>query len=813
MGSMPVGRTSTLGRTTEPASDSYVLAAAAAAIFLYLLLRILRRGGAGLTGGGGGASPRALKRRAKRMKAEGRVMAAGDLFLEAGDKDAALNTFLEGGMMQRAAPLFEDKGELPAAAEAYEAAGEHDLAGKVWARLRNHDAAALNYEKAGLHGEAVKHWTAIGDVPRAGNALWQAGEFEKAAHAYQKAGLYEEAGRAYQVLLDAEKAGHDAGPLMNAGPPAPSDRHIELARLTGRAFLTGGNLTAAADAFLSAQLHGEASKAFDQAGRHSDAAEMALQAGDHARAAELFRRAGSQERSLSVQALAAQDSGDPRQAAALLEQAGDLAGAADLWENTGELARAAKVRELLKDWHTAAQLWERVGHPARAAANWERGAERRRAADLYEKAGDYDQEIRLRKEVGDDVRVGEILYLAGELTRAEEVLKGVGETHGSWRKASQLLGDLYRQADNPAAAAVKYRQALADRKPNPGNADSFYYLGLCALSAGEGELAIETLRALREFDPTYKDVQALYDQSRREVGDEISVPAGQVPLEPEVLTPGQEAMEVTHTPPDSTAPPRYERLELRGQGGMATVWRAKDTVLGREVALKVLQGVDTNQDAARNRFLREARSAAVLNHPRVVTVYDFGEDAGELFIAMELVEGMTLQQIVREGGALGIPLIRQILQQACDAIGYAHQQNVIHRDIKPANLMWTGGHGLRITDFGLAKLLNDKGLTLMSRVLGTPFYMSPEQIRGHAVDHRTDIYSLGITLYELATGKVPFSRGNVLQAHLKQAPEPPSTFRDDLPTWLEEIILSCIAKEPADRPPTLGAVAALVPPE
>ncbi len=808
---MAPGCTSTRDRTTEPSGDSYILAAGAAAILLYLLLRILRRDGQATGASSGGESPRAMRRRAKRMLSEGRSMTAGDLYLAAGDKDSALQVFLKAGLMQRAGPLFEDKGELAAAAEAFEASGDHARAAKVCARMRDHEAAARNHELAGQHAEAVKHWNAMGDVPRAGNAQWQAGEFEKAAHTYQKAGLYEEAGRAYQVLLDAEKGSPDDGPLRAAGPPAPSERLIELAGLAGRAYMTGGNLTAAADAFLAAGLFGDAAKAFDQAGRHADAAEMSLRAGDHERAAELFKRAGEEERSLSVRAMAAQAGGDQRQAAALLEQAGDLEGAARLWEETGELARAAKVRELLKDWFASARLWERVGHPARAAADWERGGERRRAAQLYADAGDHDQELRLRTEIGDHARVGEILYLAGDNARAEEVLKVVKGTDPQWRLACRVLGDLYRKADNLAAASVKYRQALADQQPDADNAEIHYHLGRSAMSAGEADLAIETLRVLREFDPTYKDVQALYDQARRGVGDEISEPAGQVPLELEVLSPSQEAMEVSRTRSESGGPRRYEKQDLLGRGGMATVWRARDTVLGRDVALKVLQGVDTDQEAARKRFLREARSAAVLNHSAVVTVYDFGEDDGELYIAMELVEGMTLRQIVKEGGALGVPLIRQILQQACDALGYAHDQNVIHRDIKPANLMWAGDHGLRITDFGLAKLLNDKGLTLMSRVLGTPYYMSPEQIRGDAVDHRTDIYSLGVTLYEIATAKVPFSRGNVLQAHLKQTPQRPSSFREDLPTWLEDVILACIKKDAADRPQTMAGVFALAP--
>jgi serine/threonine-protein kinase len=231
---------------------------------------------------------------------------------------------------------------------------------------------------------------------------------------------------------------------------------------------------------------------------------------------------------------------------------------------------------------------------------------------------------------------------------------------------------------------------------------------------------------------------------------------------------------------------------------MGIVYRATDLVLDRSVALKVLPDqLRDNPQALRN-FIREAKAAAKLNHPNIVTVYDAGEQDGRTYIAMEYVDGTTLKAIVKQRGPLAPRAIVHVLAQVCEGLQYAHAQKIVHRDIKTANLMWTREKKAKIMDFGLAKVVEDLNHTTL--VSGTPYYMSPEQTEGTNVDHRTDLYSLGVTAFELATGAVPFREGNVAYHHVHTAPPDPRSIRADLPAPLAELILRCLAKSPDARP-------------
>jgi serine/threonine-protein kinase len=197
-------------------------------------------------------------------------------------------------------------------------------------------------------------------------------------------------------------------------------------------------------------------------------------------------------------------------------------------------------------------------------------------------------------------------------------------------------------------------------------------------------------------------------------------------------------------------------------------------------------------------FLREAKSAAKLNHPGIVTVYDAGEQGGRYYIAMEFVDGTTLKEILRRRGVITPAGILHVLVQVCEALAYAHDQKVVHRDIKSANTMWTRDKKAKIMDFGLAKVVEEvrNHTTVVS---GTPYYMSPEQTLGKNVDHRTDIYSLGVTVFEMATGTVPFKEGNIPYHHVHTPPPDVREIRSDLPETLAAVVNRCMMKDPARR--------------
>lgn len=259
---------------------------------------------------------------------------------------------------------------------------------------------------------------------------------------------------------------------------------------------------------------------------------------------------------------------------------------------------------------------------------------------------------------------------------------------------------------------------------------------------------------------------------------------------------------------------RYRLLDLIGRGGMGEVWRARDESLGRRVAVKCLKPLAEHGDRTfmrvlRERFRREARVAAALQHRGVTVVHDFGEHEGLLYLVMELLEGRNLSQLLEDNKQHPLPVteVIEVAEQVASALAYTHDQGIVHRDLKPANVMRTEDGTVKICDFGIARLGHDIGFTAKLTgggiAMGTPHYMSPEQIAGAVVDHRSDLYSLGCVLYEIATGVPPFDNDDawsVLVGHRDTAPEPPRVHRPELPVPLEAVILGLLAKQPEQRP-------------
>jgi serine/threonine-protein kinase len=246
---------------------------------------------------------------------------------------------------------------------------------------------------------------------------------------------------------------------------------------------------------------------------------------------------------------------------------------------------------------------------------------------------------------------------------------------------------------------------------------------------------------------------------------------------------------------------RYRIQRKLGAGGMADVYLAEDQELGRRVAIKILNDRHANDDQFIERFRREAKNAAALNHPSIVSIYDRGEAEDTYYIAMEFLDGRTLKELIVSRGAAPINVAIEYARQILSALRFAHRHGIVHRDIKPHNVLVDSEGRVKVTDFGIARAGTSQ-MTETGSIVGTAQYLSPEQARGGEIDPRSDLYSLGVVLYELLTGKTPFDGETpveIAMKHLSNPPQPPSKLRSDIPPELDQVVMRALAKNPDDR--------------
>ncbi|HEX8118927.1 MAG TPA: serine/threonine-protein kinase, partial [Pyrinomonadaceae bacterium] len=246
----------------------------------------------------------------------------------------------------------------------------------------------------------------------------------------------------------------------------------------------------------------------------------------------------------------------------------------------------------------------------------------------------------------------------------------------------------------------------------------------------------------------------------------------------------------------------YKIEQKLGEGGMGEVFRGVDMMLEREVAIKFLRPELASQPQVVERFRSEAVTLAKLQHPNIATLYNFMRQGDSFIMVLEFVRGVTLDHVIQQRGALPVEQAVPIFCKVLEGIDHAHEYGIVHRDIKPANMMLTGAGVLKVLDFGIARVLGTARMTRQGHLIGTIEYMSPEQVKGMETDARSDIYSLGMLLYEMLTGRVPFDIQNefeLMKAQIEQMPPPPRAINPDIPPEVEGAIMRAIAKDPNQR--------------
>jgi tetratricopeptide (TPR) repeat protein len=725
-----------------------------------------------------------LLKEAAALRKKGQFEEAGDLLWSAKELDKAADYFIEGELFSRAAEIRHDQNRFVESADLHIQAGSHESAGAIFAQQEEWARAAECYH-------------ATGSMSVAAEMFDKAGEFAKAAHCYEEVEFHRHAASAYVKVKNWPKAAACLEEVFRSefntvkNDAAKLKDLQKIAKQAGQLFHRAGDTEKAKHILKEAECWAEAGQVALHLENFAEAAEYYRNAGDLPKAAESLRLLGESEAAARIMGEYHRDRGELKESAAQLEEAGDFSEAGDLYRQLESYAEAGSCYRQGGDHAAAAEMFKVSGDRAAAAECYERSGRYTEAAECFALAGDFQREAELLDKAGEWMKAGEVFHREGMDDEAITVLQKIEQEHDDFSAASALLGDMFRARGQLSLAVKKLRQSIGETELERDNLPVYYTLATILEANDQIVEAVEIYEKVMAFDYHYEDVE------RRLVEAKAKVP---------------ESAPMTHAPTDGSGtgtagtmpvaasgqPGRYQVVGELGRGGMGIVYKAQDTLLDRIVAYKVLPDSFQENPQALANFIREAKAAAKLNHPNIVTVYDTGEQDGRYYIAMEYVDGTTLKEILRRRGVISAAGILHVLIQVSEALAYAHEKKVVHRDIKPANTMWTRDKKAKIMDFGLAKVV-EEARNHTTVVAGTPYYMSPEQTLGKNIDHRTDIYSLGVTCFELATGTVPFKEGNIPYHHVHTPAPDIRELRPEVPAPLADIVNRCLAKDPADR--------------
>jgi tetratricopeptide (TPR) repeat protein len=510
--------------------------------------------------------------------------------------------------------------------------------------------------------------------------------------------------------------------------------------------------------------------------------------GDLAGASQALAAAGLGGPAALLRAELHRAKGETREASEALEAAGRLREAARLRSAAGDKEGTARLLERAGDWQEAAREHEQAGRFEEAARGYARARRFDAAIACASRTGDRTLVAEVLEQKGDRLEAARICLEIDDVERATSLLQKLPLADPQYGEACLLLSQLFLQRGEPELALQKLDEAV-DVFGSETSLELREQIARQLEARGDLRRALESYEHIRKRDIRYPGMAEKIEALRRKL---------QAP-EP-AAAPAASAAEA-----ETQAAARYEVLDEIGRGGMGVVYRARDRMLGRVVALKRLPDNLKNHPTAVKLFLREARAVAALNHPSIVTLFDAGQEGDAYYLTMEYLEGRPLNELLKQRRRLSVRDAVTIGVQVADGLGYAHSEGVIHRDIKPSNLFLTTKSRVKIMDFGLAKMVEEVRKE-SSIIAGTPYYMAPEQAAGGAVDARADLYAFGVSLFELLTGEVPFREGDVTYHHRHTPPPDPRERGTAIPDPLAELVLALLAKRPEDRPETAAQV-------
>jgi tetratricopeptide (TPR) repeat protein len=720
-----------------------------------------------------------------------RYKEAADMFRALGDVEGLVEALKGQGAWVEAAEILESDARHREAADLLEQSGTAaalERAGELW-RALNQTEKALEAAKKAAAAHAQK-----GDGDKSVDLLLRVGLKDQAAlyigaaaEAFAKRGHHARAGEMFEQFgRDGQAAA--AFEYHASHLPDGKERSSAMVRAAraysktndwggvGRCLEAAGHPDRAADAYSRGQLWQEVARCLTAAGKSEQAARLLIEKGLGQHAVGVLETQGD----MHAAAHAALAAGDPVKAAQLFEDVGDLDNAFQAHQRAGNFGAAAEICLQKHRPAEAAELFERAGNFRRAAELHDGMQNRLKAGELYGRAGDVSSAARM-------------LLTDGKVREAAAVLLGNAkpETADVQMEVTRRLtmgGDL--------KGAVTFLKAAVDARSAAESIPMTLELSNLLEASGDVPQALAYAQRAASAKKDHAEAVMRVQQLFMRINSEQMRSAYESAMQQQMAAQASLAVQkkMVDSTPSKDDPPRYVPEAEIGRGAMGVVYRARDTVLNRAVALKRLPEAVASDPDARARFLQEARAAAVLNHPCVVTVFDAGVEAGAPYLAMELVEGPTLSQLLSHKVQPARALV--YCAAIASALDHAHKAGIVHRDVKPGNILMGKDGRVKLTDFGIAAVLAQGG---KDGVTGTPYYMSPEQVMGQTVDGRADIYALGCVLFALIAGQPPFPGADVLQRHLHSPPPSLALLRPGVPPDVDTLIAHCMAKNPAQR--------------
>ncbi len=722
-----------------------------------------------------------LAHQAAQAARRGDHLAAGELLLQAGRPRRALRHFMRARAWERAGEVARTLGQAQRAAEMFKRAGGSSLA-----------LAAQTLARAGDEAQSVQLWL------RYGQYLVESGQPELAIEAFLRGEDPRRACRAVEIALRSHR--------LSSTVADAALRAARLARQPGlgaQAALACGRLREAGDLFLAAGQPEAAARAYERAGEPLRAADALREAGHNEQAARMRARHLESTGQFEAAALEYEQGGLDAEAAVALvhlgrwqeaierfRAAGKLADAAQVARTSGDVRQAAELYQEIEEWELAGECWLAAHEFGAAAQAFERAGDFERAMEMLDRGGLAERRAQLMARLGRVEEALATLVRQGHLSAAHDLLRRFGGSFPHLAAELGRIGEWLESKGEITGAIAVLQRATAGVPVTRELLPVLYRQGLLLERRGDTRNAEIVFQRVADFDYAFRDAA---ERAQKLATRRVSATSEEVPA-------------VSADSGDAAS--RYVLEEELGRGGMGVVYRATDLRLRRTVAIKILNPHQHTEEAM-SRFEREARAAAVLSHPGIVHIYDFAKGFGSTYISMEYVEGVTLNHLLRTDPETVREQLLPLAVQIADAVAFAHARGVIHRDLKPANMVVSQRWTVKILDFGIARRLDESDPDV-SGATGTPYYMAPEQILGEPPDQRSDIYSLGVTFFQMATAMLPFTTGNILRAHIEQPPPDPAALNPALNPAVAAVIVQCLAKDPAARPADGAALHALL---